>query len=144
PDAPPLEIVQPRKALLGRRVGRVGLGLGVHLLGVPADQHQVLHRRSSRRSVSRLISMDDGWCGPKSTLACAASHAAQSMHSSGSMTRIRSASWMQSTGHTSTHERSLRSMHGAAMMYVTANSVETRGRGASAPRPPARPATRPV
>ena len=41
------------------------------------------------------------------------------MHSSGSMTRMRSASWMQSTGHTSTHERSLMSMHGSAMMYVT-------------------------
>src|SRR5262245_29393682 len=27
---------------------------------------------------------------------------------------------MQSTGHTSTHERSLMSMHGSAMMYVTA------------------------
>src|SRR2546430_2516096 len=42
------------------------------------------------------------------------------MHSSGSMTRMRSASWMQSTGQTSTHERSLMSMHGSAMMYVTA------------------------
>src|SRR4051794_29789158 len=41
------------------------------------------------------------------------------MHSSGSMTRIRSASWMQSTGHTSTHDRSLMSMQGSAMMYVT-------------------------
>src|SRR5213082_3101371 len=48
------------------------------------------------------------------------SHAPQSMHSSGSMTRMRSASWMQSTGHTSTHERSLISMQGSAMMYVTA------------------------
>src|SRR3954463_6282871 len=48
------------------------------------------------------------------------SHAPQSMHSSGSMTRIRSASWMQSTGQTSTQERSLMSMHGSAMMYVTA------------------------
>src|SRR3954462_794008 len=48
------------------------------------------------------------------------SQAPQSMHSSGSMTRIRSASWMQSTGHTSTQERSLMSMHGSAMMYVIA------------------------
>src|SRR5438105_11930633 len=48
------------------------------------------------------------------------SHAPQSMHSSGSMTRMRSASWMQSTGQTSTHERSLMSMHGSAMMYVIA------------------------
>src|SRR3954463_216756 len=47
------------------------------------------------------------------------SQAPQSMHSSGSMTRIRSASWMQSTGHTSTHDRSLMSMQGSAMMYVT-------------------------
>src|SRR2546421_2765732 len=46
------------------------------------------------------------------------SQAPQSMHSSGSMTRIRSASWMQSTGQTSTHERSLMSMQGSAMMYV--------------------------
>src|SRR5207302_3288684 len=42
------------------------------------------------------------------------------MHSSGSMTRIRSGSWMQSTGQTSTQERSLMSMQGSAMMYVTA------------------------
>src|ERR671932_1618841 len=48
------------------------------------------------------------------------SHAPQSMHSSGSITRIRFASWMQSTGHTSTHDLSLMSMQGSAMMYVTA------------------------
>src|SRR5438477_3620529 len=42
------------------------------------------------------------------------------MHSSGSMTKIRSASWMQSTGQTSTHDRSLISMQGSAMMYVIA------------------------
>src|SRR6266498_2374684 len=48
------------------------------------------------------------------------SQAPQSMHSSGSMTSIRSAWWMQSTGQTSTHERSLMSMQGSAMMYVTA------------------------
>src|SRR5581483_10225754 len=47
------------------------------------------------------------------------SQAPQSMHSSGSMTRIRSNSWMQSTGQTSTHDRSLMSMQGSAMMYVT-------------------------
>src|SRR5438105_3623994 len=41
------------------------------------------------------------------------------MHSSGSMTRMRSASWMQSTGQTSTQDRSLMSMQGSAMMYVT-------------------------
>src|SRR3954471_5796254 len=47
------------------------------------------------------------------------SQAPQSMHSSGSMTRIRPASWMQSTGQTSTHDLSLMSMHGSEMMYVT-------------------------
>src|SRR3954464_10328124 len=46
------------------------------------------------------------------------SQAPQSMHSSGSMTRMRSASWMQPTGQTSTHERSLMSMQGSEMMYV--------------------------
>src|SRR2546423_10988171 len=46
--------------------------------------------------------------------------AKQSMHSSVSMTRMRSASWIQSTGQTSTQERSLMSMQGSAMMYVTA------------------------
>src|ERR1044071_4448251 len=40
------------------------------------------------------------------------------MHSSGSMTSWRSPSWMQSTGQTSTQERSLMSMQGSAMMYV--------------------------
>src|SRR5918912_580463 len=34
---------------------------------------------------------------------------------------------MQSTGHTSTHERSLMSMHGSAMMYVTAGLLYRRG-----------------
>src|SRR5215208_3812323 len=48
------------------------------------------------------------------------------MHSSGSMTRIRAASWMQSTGQTSTQERSLMSMQGSAMMYVTAASLYRR------------------
>src|SRR3954470_24760112 len=47
------------------------------------------------------------------------SHAPQSMHSSGSMTSMRSASWMQSTGQTSTHDLSLMSMQGSEMMYVT-------------------------
>ena len=42
------------------------------------------------------------------------------MHSSGSMTRMRSASWMQSTGQTSTQDLSLMSMQGSAMMYVIA------------------------
>src|SRR3954447_5433303 len=48
------------------------------------------------------------------------SHAPQSMHSSGSITRMRPASWMQSTGHTSTQERSLMSMQGSAITYVMA------------------------
>jgi hypothetical protein len=39
------------------------------------------------------------------------------------MTRIRSAWWMQSTGQTSTHDKSLMSMQGSAMMYVTAPSL---------------------
>src|SRR3954452_4370056 len=47
------------------------------------------------------------------------SQAPQSMHSSGSMTRMRFASWMQSTGHTSTQDLSLMSMQGSEMMYVT-------------------------
>src|SRR5262245_27320074 len=47
------------------------------------------------------------------------------MHSSGSMMRIRSNSWMQSTGHTSTQERSLMSMQGSAMMYVTRPTVDS-------------------
>src|SRR3954454_2406156 len=51
------------------------------------------------------------------------SHAPQSMHSSGSITRMRSASWMQSTGQTSTHDLSLMSMHGSEMMYVTAPTL---------------------
>src|SRR6266567_4146476 len=54
------------------------------------------------------------------------SHAPQSMHSSGSITRMRSAWWMQSTGQTSTHERSLMSMQGSAMMYVTSPSLYCR------------------
>ena len=44
------------------------------------------------------------------------SQAPQSMHSSGSMTSMRSASWMQSTGHTSTHDLSFTSMQGSVMM----------------------------
>src|SRR5207247_6559508 len=39
PASPRLEVVQPRKALRTCGVGRIGLGLGVHLLGVPADKH---------------------------------------------------------------------------------------------------------
>src|SRR3954447_18602518 len=57
------------------------------------------------------------------------SHAPQSMHSSGSMTRIRSASWMQSTGQTSTHDLSLMSMQGSEMMYVTAPTIPTGSTG---------------
>src|SRR5438874_11026274 len=51
------------------------------------------------------------------------SHAPQSMHSSGSMTRIRAASWMQSTGQTSMHDLSLMSIHGSAMTYVTSGAL---------------------
>src|SRR5215208_3170041 len=58
------------------------------------------------------------------------SQAPQSMHSSGSMMRIRSNSWMQSTGQTSTQERSLMSMQGSAMMYVT-GAQSTGGRGSA-------------
>src|SRR5690349_17331155 len=54
------------------------------------------------------------------------SHAPQSMHSSGSITRIRPASWMQSTGQTSTQERSLMSIQGSAMMYVTTATLPSR------------------
>src|SRR3954465_1419034 len=54
------------------------------------------------------------------------SQAPQSMHSSGSMTRILPASWMQSTGQTSTQDLSLMSMHGSEMMYVTASTVSER------------------
>src|SRR5438034_2786000 len=58
------------------------------------------------------------------------SQAPQSMHSSGSITRILPNSWMQSTGQTSTHERSLMSMQGSAMMYVTRSILATvLGRG---------------
>src|SRR6266550_4826317 len=48
------------------------------------------------------------------------SQAPQSMHSSGSITSMRAASWMQSTGQTSMHDLSLMSMHGSAITYVTA------------------------
>src|SRR5512133_2683564 len=54
------------------------------------------------------------------------SHAPQSMHSSGSMTRMRFASWMQSTGHTSTQDLSLMSMQGSEMMYVTRKTLAIR------------------
>src|SRR5512146_1572866 len=54
------------------------------------------------------------------------SHAPQSMHSSGSITRMRPASWMQSTGQTSTQERSLMSIQGSAMMYVTGATLPSR------------------
>src|SRR5215213_6399076 len=62
------------------------------------------------------------------------------MHSSGSITRIRSASWMQSTGQTSTHERSLMSMQGSAMMYVT--GAECTGGLLPSRRPPTLPSVR--
>src|SRR6478672_5464744 len=46
PDSPSLEIVEPRKALVVLRclIRRFRLGLSVHLLRVPAHQHQELHR----------------------------------------------------------------------------------------------------
>src|SRR5437016_10167770 len=55
------------------------------------------------------------------------SHAPQSMHSSGSITSIRAASWMQSTGQTSMHDLSLMSMQGSAMTYVTTRRLLYRG-----------------
>src|SRR4029078_289895 len=48
------------------------------------------------------------------------------MHSSGSMTRIRFASWMQSAGQTSTQDLSLMSIQGSAMMYVTRATLAKR------------------
>src|SRR5256714_14373100 len=45
------------------------------------------------------------------------SHAPQSMHSSGWMYNMSGPSYMQSTGQTSTHDRSFTLMHGSAMMY---------------------------
>src|SRR4051794_687134 len=51
------------------------------------------------------------------------SQAPQSMHSSGSITSIRSVSWMQSTGQTSMQERSLMSMHGSEITYVMARDL---------------------
>ena len=73
---------------------------------------------------------------PWSVMSCSVG-AKQSMHSSGSMIRSRSNGWMQSTGQTSTHERSLMSMQGSAMMYVTGPSLE------AAAAPPARHPSRP-
>ena len=49
------------------------------------------------------------------------SQAPQSMHSSTSITSMRSPMWMQSTGQTSMHDLSLMSMQGSPMMYVIAN-----------------------
>src|SRR5713101_1206859 len=48
------------------------------------------------------------------------------MHSSGSITRMRAASWMQSTGQTSTQDLSLMSIQGSAMMYVTEPTLAKR------------------
>src|SRR3954462_5360184 len=53
------------------------------------------------------------------------SQAPQSMHSSGSITRMRFASWMQSTGHTSTHDLTLMSMQGSEMMGGTRATLAT-------------------
>ena len=63
------------------------------------------------------------------------SQAPQSMHSSGSMMRMRPNSWMQSTGQTSTQERSLMSMQGSAMMYVIAELLPHGARVGLAPFP---------
>ena len=49
------------------------------------------------------------------------SHAPQSMHSFGSMYRMRSvpsSKWMQSTGQTDTHDWSITSTQGSAMTYA--------------------------
>src|SRR3954470_15289120 len=54
------------------------------------------------------------------------SQAPQSMHSSGSITSMCSTSWMQSTGQTSTQERSFVSMQGSVMMYVTSGRSSSR------------------
>src|SRR6266550_5450389 len=43
PAAARLEVVEPRKAFLIRGGTWIGLGLSIHLLGVPADEHQELH-----------------------------------------------------------------------------------------------------
>src|SRR5437764_14643764 len=46
PDPTRLHVVEPREALLAL-LRLLRLGLRVHVLGVPADQHHVLHRCSS-------------------------------------------------------------------------------------------------
>src|SRR5260370_33973397 len=56
----------------------------------------------------------------------AGAQAPQSMHSSGSITRMRFASWMQSTGQTSTQDLSLMSIQGSAMMYVPQSTLAKR------------------
>jgi hypothetical protein len=55
------------------------------------------------------------------------------MHSSGSMMGMRSYSWMQLTGQTSTQERSLLSMQGSAM-YVSGRFVPNLGGAVGSPR----------
>src|SRR3954451_13184615 len=57
------------------------------------------------------------------------SQAPQSMHSSGSITSCRPASWMQSTGQTSTHDLSLMSMQGSEMMCVIEATLSSRSAG---------------
>ena len=56
PLAPRLEVVQPGEALVVGLVTRLGLGQGVHVLGVPTDDQQKLHRRSLPRSGRRAFS----------------------------------------------------------------------------------------
>ncbi len=46
PDPARLHVVEPREALLLRIVVLAGLGLGVHRVGAPAHQQQIVHRRS--------------------------------------------------------------------------------------------------
>ena len=62
--------------------------------------------RSSGATPSPGVMADTGHAG---------SHSEQSMHSPGSMTSICATSWMQSTGQTSTQERSVVPMHAAPM-----------------------------
>ena len=111
----------------GRPVAlRDRLVLDVVLVGVRVDERVDLRRRSRER----VVDLTNGFhlsgsasSGKIASTGHSGSQAPQSMHSSGSMMRIRSNSWMQSTGQTSTQERSLMSMQGSAMMYVTRRRV---------------------
>ena len=65
-----------------------------------------MNARSSGATPSAGVMADTGQAG---------SHSEQSMHSPGSMTSICATSWMQSTGQTSTQERSVVPMHAEPM-----------------------------